>query len=368
LLGTTGFRDAQPIKDSAAAEKGRRANSLARFITRCAGSAAFHRHSRTMQKNRLATLAAFAALYLIWGSTYLGIALAIQSIPPFLMAGARFFFAGLIMYSGARLTGAPKPQAVTWRSALIIGGCLLMGGNGGVTISEKWVPTGLASVIVATVPIDIALLGWLTGIMRRPVPIVWLGLAGGFIGVALLIGPALAAASASASNHVTLGMTILLIGSLIWSAGSLYSLRAKSSPSLFLAAGQQMICGGGLLFLLGISLGETQRFHFQNVSNTSLGAFVYLVLVGALIGYTAYFWLLRHCDPSKVATYAYVNPVVAVILGIFFHGETLSIRAMVAAALIIGSVAIVITAQQFKAKPAPRPSERSEAENPVASA
>lgn len=296
--------------------------------------------------NRFPILLAFAALYLIWGSTYLAIALAIQTIPPFLMAGTRFFSAGVIMYAVSRFTGAPKPQPVTWRSAAIIGGCLLLCGNGGVTIAEKWVPTGLASLIVAVVPIDIALLGWITGIGRRPAPLVWVGLAGGFIGVGLLIGPALTAPPSS--HHLGLGMFILLAGSLIWSAGSLYSLKAKSSPSLFLAAGQQMICGGALLFLLGFCLGE--KVDFQKISPTSFYAFTYLVLIGALIGYTAYFWLLRHCEPAKVATYAYVNPIVAVVLGVLFHDERLTTRAIAAAALIIGSVAIVITAQQMKAK------------------
>jgi drug/metabolite transporter (DMT)-like permease len=299
-----------------------------------------------LSQNRFAILLAFAALYIIWGSTYLGIALAIESIPPFLMAGTRFFFAGVIMYAVARISGAPRPRKSTWQSAVIIGGCLLLCGNGGVTISEKWVPTGLASVIVATVPIDIVLLSWVTGLTRRPNPLIWVGLAGGFLGVGLLIGPALTAPSSS--NHFALGIFILLMASLIWSAGSLYSLKAKSSPSLFLAAGQQMICGGALLFFLGVSLGE--KFNFQKISPTSSYAFIYLVLVGALIGYTAYFWLLRHCEPAKVATYAYVNPVVAVILGVFFHDERLTARAIVAASLIVGSVAMVITAQQFKAK------------------
>jgi drug/metabolite transporter (DMT)-like permease len=292
---------------------------------------------------RFSILLAFAALYIIWGSTYLGIALAIQTIPPFLMAGFRFLSAGVIMYASARIGGAPRPRPITWRSALIIGGCLLLAGNGGVTIAEKWVPTGLASLIVATVPIDIALLGWLTGIMPRPSLPISLGLAGGFAGVGFLIGPALTAGSGS--PHLGLGMLILLLGSFIWSAGSLYSLKAPGSPSLFLAAGQQMICGGGLLLLLGISLGETHNFAVRNISRSSTYAFIYLVLIGALIGYTAYFWLLRHCNPAKVATYAYVNPVVAVLLGTFFHNETLTWRAMAAAALIIGSVAIVITAQ-----------------------
>src|SRR6266446_8825621 len=270
---------------------------------------------------RIWIIIAFAAVYLIWGSTYLGILFAIQSIPPFLMAGVRFFSAGVIMYGIARFQGAPKPEGSTWWSSLIIGACLLLCGNGGVTISEKWVPTGLASLLVATVPIDIALLGWITGTAPRPTPIVWLGLIGGFIGVGVLAGPAFTKSSISPDHHLALGMSILLLGSLIWSIGSLYSLTAKSSPSLFLAAGQQMICGGALLFLAGLGLGEQRGFDLRQVTWLSVGAFVYLVLIGALIGYTAYFYLLRHCDPAKVATYAYVNPVVALLLGTAFAGE-----------------------------------------------
>jgi len=295
-------------------------------------------------------IVAFAALYLIWGSTYLGILFAIHSIPPFLMAGMRFFLAGVIMYGVARWQGAPRPTFETWRSSLIIGACLLLCGNGGVTVSEKWVPTGLASLLVATVPIDIALLGWISGTAPRPTPIVWLGLVGGFIGVGVLVGPAFASSSVSPHNHLALGMSILLLASLIWSIGSLYSRTAKSSPSLFLAAGQQMICGGALLILVGFGLGEQRGFDPRHVTWLSIGAFVYLVLIGALIGYTAYFYLLRHCDPAKVATYAYVNPVVAVLLGTAFAGEKLTLRTLFGAGLIIGSVAVVITAQQMKAR------------------
>ena len=229
-------------------------------------------------------IVAFAALYLIWGSTYLGILLAIKSIPPFLMAGVRFFLAGVIMYGVARSQGTPRPTLETWRSSLIIGACLLLCGNGGVTISEQWVPTGLASLLVATVPIDIALLGWITGTAPRPTPIVWLGLIGGFIGVGVLAGPAFARSSISSNHHLALGMSILLVASLIWSIGSLYSRTAKNSPSLFLAAGQQMICGGALLILAGLGLGEQRGFDLHQVTWLSVGAFVYLVLIGALIG------------------------------------------------------------------------------------
>src|SRR4051812_10968214 len=158
------------------------------------------------QPKRISILLAFAAIYLIWGSTYLAILFAIQSIPPFLMAGSRFFISGVIMYSIARLGGAAPPKPIMWWSAFIVGACLLLCGNGAVSIAEQWVPSGLASLLVATVPIYIALLGWLTGIARRPTLLVWLGLIGGFIGVGILVGPALTNASSGSGNHLALGM------------------------------------------------------------------------------------------------------------------------------------------------------------------
>jgi drug/metabolite transporter (DMT)-like permease len=302
--------------------------------------------------SKLAILSAFAALYLIWGSTYLGIRFAIETIPPLLMAGTRFLLAGLILYAIARGQGAPKGSPENWRTALIIGACLLLGGNGGVTLAEQYVSSGLASVMVATVPIYIALLAWWSGIAPRPTPIVWLGLAGGFAGVAILLGPALRF-SPDEGGHPGIGMLILLCSSFVWSAGSIYSRKAKSASPPLLLAGQQMICGGALLTLAGLLMGEHHRFDASRISLLSIGAFAYLVIIGALVGYTAYIFLLRHCDPAKVATYAYVNPIVAVLLGALFAGETLTGRAVLAAGLIIGSVALVITVQQTKSRPMP---------------
>ncbi len=299
---------------------------------------------------RIQVIAAFAALYLIWGSTYLAILFAIQSIPPFLMAGARFLLAGLIMFAIARTQGPLRSTSAEWRTALVVGACLLLGGNGGVTLSEKFIESGLASLIVATVPIYITLLGWLSGMTPRPTPIVWVGLAGGFSGVAILLGPAL---RLSAGDHPAIGMSILLLSSFIWSAGSLYSRTVKHAASPFLGAAQQMFCGGLLLMLVGLFAGESKTFHPGNITTLSLGAFAYLVLIGAIVGYTAYFWLLRHCDPAKVATYAYVNPIVAVLLGALFAHEAVTLRTLLAAALIIGSVALIITIQQLKAKTLP---------------
>jgi drug/metabolite transporter (DMT)-like permease len=295
---------------------------------------------------------AFAALYVIWGSTYLGIRFAIETIPPFLMAGARFVLAGVIMYAIAWSQGITKSSWANWRTSLIIGACLLLAGNGGVTISEKYIDSGLAALIVAIVPIYIVLLGWMTGMAPKPTPIMWLALVGGFVGVGILFGPALHFSSNDA-RHPAIGISILLVSSFIWSVGSLYSRAAKHAASPFLTAAQQMLCGGMLLLLVGIATGELRRLHPSSISMLSLGSFIYLVIIGAVVGYTAYIWLLRHCEPAKVATYAYVNPIVAVLLGALFAGETVTMRTLIAASLIIGSVALVITAQQLRARVEP---------------
>jgi drug/metabolite transporter (DMT)-like permease len=298
---------------------------------------------------KIRILVAFAALYLIWGSTYLGIRFAIETIPPFLMAGARFLLAGVIMYAIAWSQDIVTWSWSNWRTSLIIGACLLLGGNGGVTISEKYIDSGLAAVIVTVVPIYIVVLGWVTGMAPRPTAVVWLGLVGGFVGVGILLGPSLRFSS-NDPHQPAIGMSILLVSSFLWSAGSLYSRATKHAASPFLTAAQQMICGGMLLLLAGALTGEMRRFHPGSVSILSVASFAYLVIIGAVVGYTAYIWLLRHCDPAKVATYAYVNPIVAVLLGAAFAGETLTMRTLVAAALIIGSVAMVITAQQLRAR------------------
>jgi drug/metabolite transporter (DMT)-like permease len=298
--------------------------------------------------HKLAILAAFAALYIIWGSTYLGILFAIESIPPLLMAGTRYLTAGVVMYAIARFQGAPRSGWADWRTAAIVGACLLLAGNGGVTMAEQFVESGIAAVVVATVPIYMVLLGWLSGSAPRPTKLIWIGLAGGLCGVALLLAPSLSIDTAE-HEHVTTGMLILLFSSFAWSAGSIYSRRAKNAPSPFLAAGQQMLCGGAFLVIVGFARGEGPMFDPQRLTWLSIGAWAYLVLIGAIVGFTSYIWLLRHCDPAKVATYAYVNPIVAVLLGAAFANEQLTARTLIAASLIIGSVALVITADQRKA-------------------
>src|SRR6266481_5554306 len=219
-----------------------------------------HCHSSMAAPKKALVIIAFAALYLIWGSTYLGIRFSIETIPPFLMAGVRFVFAGMIMYAIAWSQGIGKSSWANWRTSFIIGACLLLGGNGGVTISEKYIDSGLAALIVAIVPIYIVLLGWLTGMSPRPTAVVWMGLAGGFLGVGTLFRPGLHVHS-TAGRNPAIGISILLVTSFIWSAGSLYSRVAKHAASPFLTAAQQMVCGGILLLLAGIITGELPRFH-----------------------------------------------------------------------------------------------------------
>jgi len=284
--------------------------------------------------------AAFAAVYLIWGSTYLAIRFAIETVPPFLMAGARFLLAGVVLYAWMRLRGRSRPTYYHWISAAIVGGLLLLGGNGGVVWAEQRVPSGLTALLITCVPLWMALLNWLRPGGVRPSVAVATGLLAGFGGVTLLVGPGEFAGGA----HVDpVGGLVLLLASLSWAAGSLYSRYARFPDSALLATGMEMIAGGALLLLASAATGEWARLDLGAVSLTSLVSFAYLIAFGSLVGFTAYIWLLRVSTPARVSTYAYVNPVVAVFLGWAFAGEPLTPRTLIAAAIIICAVVLITT-------------------------
>jgi len=284
-------------------------------------------------------LIAFGAVYLIWGSTYLAIKFGIETMPPFLMAGLRHLTAGILMYAWMRPRIQSAPTRQHWKSAYIIGGLMLVGGNGGVTLAEKWVPSGLAALIVATVPLWIALFNWKWGDRERPGKRIYVGIGLGMVGLAILVGPE---ALMGAGRIDGWGAIALLIAAVTWSAGSLYSRSAPLPSTVMLAIAMEMI-GGGILLLVTSGLsGEWIDFSFTAVSTGSVAALVYLILLGSLIGFTAYVWLLRHVAPSKVATYAYVNPLVAVFLGYVLADEPLTPRVALSALVIIAGV-IVIT-------------------------
>jgi drug/metabolite transporter (DMT)-like permease len=287
---------------------------------------------------RAKVIVAFAALYIIWGSTYLGILFAIETLPPFLMAGSRFLVAGGLLFAWSWPRRERAPIRTEWRSALIVGGLLLMGGNGAVSWAEQYVASGIAALLIAVTPLWMVLLDWLWHGARRPGAHTVLGLLLGFGGIVLLVGPA---ELLGAEGVYLPGALALLAGSLSWSIGSIYSRRAPTPKGGMLGIGMQMICGGTLLLLLGTVTGEWAQLDLPAVSLRSVLAVLYLIIFGSIIGYTAYMWLLQVVSAARVATYAYVNPVVAVLLGWGLAGAVLTLRMGVAALIIVAGVALI---------------------------
>jgi len=282
---------------------------------------------------------AWAAVYFIWGSTYLGIRLAIDSIPPFLMAGSRHLLAGLILltWSLARHR-LPFPQGREWLRAGALGILMLVTANGATTWAEQLVPSGLTALIVCTSALWLVLLNWLWRGAERPTPRMVTGLAAGFGGVAVLVAPAHFGGGA----HVDLlGALVLTGAALSWSIGSIYALKLPRPlhPNQFVA--MQMIVAGCVLVTVALIAGEGAGFSVHSVTTTSLAAYLYLTLFGSLISYSAYFWLLGHTNPSRLATISYVNPLVAVLLGWALAGESLSLRTALAAAIILLAVGLI---------------------------
>ena len=297
----------------------------------------------TFSKNRnlILLIAAFAAIYIFWGSTYLAIKYAIETLPPFLMAGARFVFAGAILLIWARFSkDYEKPKAVHWRTSFIVGTLLLLGGNGGVVFAEHYISSSLAALLVATEPFWIVLLSWLWLKKSRPNLKVALGLAIGFFGVWLLIGGQ--TANASAFGSMQFWGTLAVIGAAMsWAIGSIYGLRSPVPKSSLQTAGMQMFSGGLVLLFVSLILGEWSTFNISEVSANSWFAVIYLIIFGSLIGFTAYSWLLKNAQPAMVATYAYVNPIIAVLLGWLIAGESFTGQMLIGAAVIVGSVVLI---------------------------
>ena len=281
---------------------------------------------------------AFAAVYLIWGSTYLGIRVAIRTIPPFTMAGGRQLVAGAVLWLWARALGAERPTRRQVRDAAIVGGLLLVCGNGAVVWAEQWVPSGLVALLVGAVPLWMVLLDWVWGGGRRPGPLLVVGLLWGLGGVALLVsGDQIAAAG----PRDLAGGVVVLMGGVCWAAGSIYSRRASLPRRPRMGTALQMLWGGILLLALGGVGGEWRDFDPAAVSGASLLAVAYLIVFGSIVAFSTYIWLLRVSTPARVSTYAYVNPVVALFLGWALAGEPLTARTVVAAFVILSAVALI---------------------------
>ena len=282
--------------------------------------------------------AALLTVYVLWGSTYLAIRVAVMTMPPLLMAGARFTTAGLILLLWRlpiAFRDGQAPTADHWRRTLVIGAALLLGGNGGVALAETTVPSGLTALIVSTVPL------WMMAIdaifyKRKPTRLALVGLATGFGGVALLVGPTGGAVS-------IVGAVVLVLASLSWAAGSIYSRTAKLPEDSLLSTGMEMLCGGLCLFIAGLAARENSGFHLASVSEASWLAFWWLVFFGGIVGFAAYLWVIRNAPTSLVSTYAYVNPIVAVALGWAILHEQVTTGTLVAGAVIIASVALIVS-------------------------
>ncbi len=306
----------------------------------------------------VAIWAALLAVYIVWGSTYLAIRFAIESIPPFLMASLRFLIAGGVLYLLRRARGDAAPSRLEWRSAAVVGLFLLLGGNGGVVWAEQRVPSGLAALIVGTVPLWMVLIEALRPGGRRPGWQSAVGVVIGFVGIAFLIGPVQLAGHAS--NVDPISSTVLVVAALAWAIGSLYSRKAPLPASPLLGTGMEMLAGGLGLLVAAVASGELGQVNLAFISARSLLGFAFLVTFGSWVGFGAYTWLLRVAPTSLVSTSAYVNPVVAVFLGFLLGGEALSARTLVSAAIIVAAVAI-ITANRQDAAPRPAVEETARA-------
>jgi drug/metabolite transporter (DMT)-like permease len=292
-----------------------------------------------------AVVVALLTVYLVWGSTYLAIAVVIKTMPPLLAAGVRYLAAGLIMVIAfaalARFRrGAPAPELPTraqWRSAIIIGVLLLLGGNGGVVLGELFIPSGIAAVLLAMEPM------WLAGIdagltRRRPSALAVAGILAGIAGIAVLVVPV-----EGLAGFDPIGVGLVLLAGVSWAAGSIYVRHASLPRSGVLGTGMEMLAGGGALLIAGVMLGEVGQTDLAAFSTESVVALLYLIVFGSIVAFTAYTWLLANVPISVVATYAYVNPVVAVALGAVLLSEPITVRTLIAAVVIIGAVVAMVS-------------------------
>jgi drug/metabolite transporter (DMT)-like permease len=297
------------------------------------------------QPLRSSLVLAFAAIYLIWGSTYLGIRIAIESMPPFLMAAGRFLAAGSILFALQKIRGATWPTAHQWIANTVIGTLLLLGGNGLVVWAELTIPSGLTALLIGVGPLFIVLTEWAWPGGTRPSAITMAALLLGFAGVTWLAAPW---ETSSGGGLHRAGVVAILGACIFWALGSIYSRHAKHGADSFMAAALQMLGGGTMLALVALLHGDFDYLDLGGITPRAWGAFAYLVGIGSLVGFSTFVWLMKHSTPARVATYAYVNPVVAVFLGWLILDEPITPRTLVASTIIIAAVAI-ITTQKSKA-------------------
>jgi drug/metabolite transporter (DMT)-like permease len=294
----------------------------------------------------------FTAIYLIWGSTYLGIRYAVETIPPFLMMGIRHSVAGILVFAWARWRGVPSPHLQQWWWAAIAGALLFLGGHGILAWAEQKVPSGLAALLCATLPLWTVLMARVDATELTLGIKAWVGILLGFAGVALLIGP-----DALRQRLDLLAAAGVLLSALLWAVGTGYTRQVSLPSSKILSAAMQMICGGVLLLIAGVLTGEAGRIRLQELTARSIFSLAYLIVFGSIVAFTVYTWLVSVSSPSMVSTYAYVNPVIAVFLGWALAGEALGMRTLMATVVIVAGVILVTT----RRKPAVTATQRRQA-------
>jgi drug/metabolite transporter (DMT)-like permease len=286
----------------------------------------------------LRIVAAFAAVYVLWGSTYLGIRFSIETLPPFFTQGVRFLLAGIVLYAWARARGAGSPTRREWGGAAITGALLFVCGAGGLVWAERFLPSGVAALVVATEPMAFVLIEAMRR-RRRPHGVILAGLALGSVGLLVLVGPG----TLFGGERFHLAACLVLVaGTFAWAWGSLFSRGSRLPSSPVMATASTLVCGGAFLAALGLAAGELSGFDPAAVSTRSVLATVYLFVFGSIVGFSAYLWLLRVSTAARVSTYAYVNPIVAVLLGWALAAEPLTPRVVVAASIIVSAVALII--------------------------
>ncbi len=289
--------------------------------------------------SRVSLVAAFAAVYVIWGSTYLAIRWGVAEIPPFLMASGRFLGAGMVFVALGVRGGAARPTARDWLTTALIGTLMAAGGNGGVSWALQRVPSGIGALLVSMVPFWVAAIDWLRPGGGRPPGHVIVGLALGFAGIALLVNPT---DIAGARTLDLVGAGTIVVASLLWATGSVYSRYASQPASHWLSAGMQMLGGGAVLMALSAASGEFITVDWSTVSPAAFGAWVYVAAFGS-VAYGCYLWLLKASTPTKAATYAYVNPIIALVLGYLLAGETLTLWSLGCSAVVVAGVLLVVS-------------------------
>lgn len=296
--------------------------------------------------SRLTVGLALATIYLVWGSTYLAIRVAVETMPPFAMAAGRFLIAGSLLFGFLKFRGAPRPTARQWFENSIIGTLLLVGGNGLVGWAEQEVPSGVAALLIGVGPLFIVLTEWAWQGGQRPTALTMVALGLGLIGVAWLAAPW---EQSGAHRLPPVGVGVIMAACLFWAIGSIYSRHARSGAGPLMSASLQMLGGGGALIVVGLLTGDFRRLEFAAISTHSWWSFVYLIVVGSLIGFCTFVWLMKNVPPALAATHAFVNPLVAVVLGWWLLDEEVSSRTFVATAIIITAV-VIITVQKNRTR------------------